>query len=180
MKRYMSGGWAVLKNYMFAMIFFYIFFIGFYSRAWLFSIAIFIVMLFLIYYELTHQAGVDKRRYGGINPTDGIVYGLLAIAPMVLMQIIVSFLSFESTQVFSFERLQINLLKGLVAPMLFIAKLGGYKLPGYIMAWSTIVIIAALGYYSGYKNFDLSAYTRQLFGLQPRKKSTTPRKRRFW
>ncbi len=180
MKKYLSGGWAVLKNYIFAMIFFYIFFIGFYSRASLFSIAIFIVMVFLIYFELTHQAGVDKRRYGGINPADGIIYGLLAIAPMVLLQIIISFLSFESTEVFDFGRLQVNLIKGFSAPMLFIARLGGYSLPGYIIAWATIVIVAALGYYSGFKNFDLSAYTRQLFGLQPRRKPTTHKKRRFW
>ncbi len=179
MKKYLSGGWAVLKNYIFAMIFFYIFFVGFYTRASLFSILIFIVMVFLIYYELTHVAGVDKRRYGVVKPIDGVIYGLIAIAPMVLLQIVIFFLNLDIEYV-NFDILKVNLIKGLTAPMLFIAKLGGYKLPGYIAAWATIVLVAYLGYLSGYKGFDLNAYTRRLLGLQPKKKPTTNKKRRFW
>ena len=67
MKKYLSGSWAVIKNYLFGMIFFFIFFVGFYSKASLFSIAIFIIVISLIYFELTHYAGMDKRRYGSIR-----------------------------------------------------------------------------------------------------------------
>lgn len=179
MKKYLSGGWAVLKNYIFAMIFFYIFFIGFYTKASLFSILIFIVMITLIYYELVHRVGVDKRRYGVVKPIDGVIYALYAITPMILLQIVILFLDLNIPYI-NFEILKVNLIKGLVAPMLFIAKLGGYKLPGYIAAWGTIVLIAYLGYLSGYKDFDLNAFVRRLFGLQPRKKPTTNKKRRFW
>ncbi len=179
MKKYFTGAWAVFKNYLFAMIFFYIFFIGFYSKASLFSIAIFIVMIFLIYSELHHLTGVDKRRYGSVKLTDSIIYALIAIAPMVLLQIIISFLSFESP-IINFDVLKLNLIKGLAAPMLFIAKLGGYQVPGYIAAWATIVIMSFLGYFAGYKAFDLNAFIRRLFGLQPKKRPTTNKKRRFW
>lgn len=170
MKKYLSGGWAVLKNYIFAMIFFYIFFVGFYSKASLFSIAIFIVMIFLIYHELAHYAGVDKRRYGKISLLDGVWYGLIAIAPIVLIQVVISFLNFEF-EVVNFQILKWNLIKGFAAPMLFIAKAGGYKLAGYAAAWSTMVLVSFLGYYAGSKGFDLNAYVRKLFGLQPKQKT---------
>lgn len=179
MKKYLSGGWAVFKNYLFAMIFFYIFFVGFFKYASLFSIAIFILMFILTYHELHHRAGVDKRRYGSIKLSDSIIYALVAIAPMVLLQIVIAFLSFES-KVIDIEVLKWNLIKGLTAPMLFIAKLGAYHIPGYIAAWLTIVLMSFLGYFAGYKAFDLNLYVRQLFGLQPKKKTTTNKKRRFW
>ncbi len=175
MRRYLSGGWAVLKSYLFAMVFFYIFFIGMASRASLYSIAIFIVMISLLYFELTHHTGVDKRRYGKVRPIDGAIYGLLAIAPFVIIQIILSQLDYSFLGPnFDISILKQNLVKGFVAPMLFIAKLvGGYSsVWSYISAWATIVVVAFLGYYSGYKNFDLGAFMRKLFGLQPRKKST--------
>jgi len=179
MKKYLSGGWAVLKNYIFSMIFFYIFFVGFYKWASLFSILIFIVMITLIYYELTHQAGVDKRRYGDVKPIDGVIYGLIAITPMVIIQIVISFLSLDIPYV-NYEILQANLIKGFVAPMLFIAKLGGYSLLGYMAAWATIVLVAYLGYLSGYKGFDINAYVRRALGLQPKKRPTNNNRRRFW
>jgi hypothetical protein len=177
MKKYLSGSLTILKNYLFAMIFFFIFFVGFYSKASLYSIAIFIIMVMLIYFELTHYASVDKRRYGSIRLYEGAIYGLLAIVPFVIIQIIISQLNLSITGV-NFDVLKENLVKGFVAPMLFIAKLGHYSIWGYIVAWSTIVITAFLGYFSGYKGFDLSAFIRQLFGLQPRKRSTTKRNRR--
>ncbi len=179
MKKYLSGSWAVFKNYLFSMIFFYIFFIGFYKWASLFSIVIFIVMASLVYFELTHHAGVDKRRYGLVKPTDGIIYGLIAVSPMIILQIIISSINYQS-DVVNFAVLKANLIKGFTAPMLFISKLGGYQLPGYAAAWAILVILAFLGYYSGYKGFDLSEYFRRLFGLQPRKRPTTNKRRRFW
>jgi hypothetical protein len=178
MKKYLSGSWMVLKNYIFAMIFFYIFFIGFYSKASLFSIAIFIIMIFLMYHELNHYAGVDKRKYGSIRVTDGIIYALIAILPMIVLQIIISFLNFNF-EVVNFQILKWNLIKGLAAPMLFITKAGGYQIPGYIAAWSTVVLVAFLGYLSGYKGFDLNAFIRRLFGLQPKQTASNKKKRRY-
>ncbi len=178
MKKYLIGSWLVIKNYIFAMIFFYIFFVGFYSRASLFSIAVFILMILLMYGELSHQAGVDKRRYGSIRLYDGAIYGLLAIVPFILIQIIISLLNLQF-DVVDFEILKWNLVKGFAAPMLFIAKAGGYGFIGYAAAWATIVLAAFLGYFAGYKNFDLNAYIRQVLRLQPKQKNTNKRKRRF-
>ncbi|MHB8064834.1 MAG: hypothetical protein ACYDG2_19790 [Ruminiclostridium sp.] len=177
MKKYLSGSWAIIKNYLFAMIFFYIFFVGFFSKTSLFSVAIFIIMITLIYFELTHYASVDKRRYGSIRLYEGAIYGLLAIVPFILIQIIISQLNLSISNV-NFSTLRGNLVKGFVAPMLFIAKLGHYTIWGYMMAWSSIVIASFLGYFSGYKGFDLSVFFRRLFGLQPKKKSMTKRNRR--
>lgn len=177
MKKYLSGGWTVIKNYLFAMIFFYIFFVGFYSKASLFSIAIFIIMVLLIYNELAHLTGVDKRKYGSVKFYDGAIYALIGIAPIVIIQIIISQLNL-SFDVINFDVLKVNLVKGLVAPMLFIAKLTQYKLLGYIIAWATIVLISFLGYFAGYKGFELDAFIRKLFGLQPRTRKPNKKNRR--
>ena len=135
-------------------------------------------MSLLIYYEMAHYAGIDKRRYGSIRPYDGAIYGLLATLPMVIIQIIISQLDLSIKGV-DFATLKMNLIKGFAAPMLFIAKLGYYKIGGYALAWSTIVIVSFLGYFAGYKNFDLSEYFRKLFGLQPKKKGPPKRKRKY-
>lgn len=178
MKKYLSGSWTVIKNYLFAMIFFCIFFMGFYSKASLFSIAIFIIMVLLIYSELAHLTGVDKRKYGSVKFYDGAIYALIGIAPIVIIQIVISQLNFNFETI-NFEVLKVNLVKGFVAPMLFIVKLAHYSLLGYILSWSTIVLIAFLGYFAGYKGFDLSEFTRKLFGLQPRQKKPTKKNRRY-
>ncbi|HEY5583512.1 MAG TPA: hypothetical protein VIK78_03365 [Ruminiclostridium sp.] len=179
MKKYLSGSWAVLKDYLFAMIFFYIFFVGFYSKASLFSILIFIIMCFLIYGELSHLVGVDKRKYGSVKFYDGAIYALIGIAPIVIIQIIISQLNLSS-DVINFDVLKVNLVKGFVAPMLFIVKLVGYSsIWGYVLAWTTIVIASFLGYFAGYKGFDLDMFIRRLFGLQPRKKKPTKKNRRY-
>lgn len=177
MKKYLTGSWAVLKNYIFAMIFFYIFFIGFYSKIMYFSVSIFFIMFVFIYFELVHLAGVDKRKYGEVKFYDGAVYALIGIAPFVIIQIILFCLNL-SFKIVDFSVLKVSLIKGFVAPMLFIAKLANYSLLGYIMAWSTIVIIAFLGYLAGCKEFDISVFTRRLVGLQPRKPKTTNKNRR--
>ena len=104
---------------------------------------------------------------------------MIAIAPFVIIQIIISQLTL-SFEVINFDVLKVNLVKGFVAPMLFIVKLVGYSsIWGYVLAWSTIVLFAFLGYFAGYKKFDLSEFTRKLLGLQPRKKKPTKKNRRY-
>lgn len=176
MKKYLTGGWAVFKNYIFAMIFFYIFFIGFYSRASLFSIGIFLIMILLLYSEMAHRAGVDKRKYGSAKSIDGMLYGMISVAPVIILQFIISMLDFNFTVV-NFDVLKLNLIKGLAAPMLFIAKAGGYSVAGYAIAWAAIVFFSGIGYFAGTKGFDLNAYIRRLFGLQPRKANTKKHRR---
>lgn len=185
MKKYLSGSWAVMKNYLFGMIFFFIFIIGFYKWVSIYSIAIFIIMIPLLYFELTHYEGVEKRRDGNVKPYQGAIYGLLAILPFVLLQIIISqldikgiFTSFnmKAADSINYSMLKQSLIKGFVAPMLFIARQGGYTVWSYALAWSTIVLTSFLGYFSGYKGFDLSEFIRKALGLQPRKKGTTNNK----
>jgi len=184
MKKYLSGSWAVIKNYLFGMIFFFIFIIGFYKWASLFSIAIFIIMIPLLYFELTHYEGIEKRRDGSVKPYQGAIYGLLAIAPFVILQIIISQLNIQgivsqlnlNLPAINYVVLKQSLIKCFAAPMLFIAKLGGYSIWSYALAWSTMVLTAFLGYFSGYKEFDLGAFIRKTLGLQPREKRTTNNK----
>ena len=181
MKKYLSGSWVVFKNYLIAMIFFYIFYVGLYNFAAIYSVAIFIIMASLIYFELVHYAGFDKRKYGKIRPYEGAIYGLLAVLPIIIIQFIISQLNLDAiisqlnfdTSSLNLETLKVNMIKAFVAPILFVAKLFGYKyIWSYAVAWSLIVLIAFLGYYSGYKNFDLGAFMRKLFGMQPKKVST--------
>ena len=183
MKKYLYGSLAILKYYLFVMVFFFIFIVGFYSKAGYFSIATFIILIPLIYYEMTNYVGFDKRKFGEIRPYEGAIYGLLAIAPFVIIQILILLinpqldLSFISPTI-QYDTLKLTLVKVFVAPMLFIPKIAGYtSVWGYIIAWFTIVLSAFLGYFSGYKGFDLGAFTRKLFGMQPKKRGTKPRKR---
>jgi hypothetical protein len=178
MKKYLYGSWTVLKNYLFAMIFFYLFIVGFYTKSGLFSVAIFIVMFLLIYNELVHLTGIDKRKFGAVRLYEGAVYGLIAVMPFAIIQIIISQLNL-SIKGIDFFVLRSNLMKGFLAPMLFIARSMHYSLAGYIIAWSTIVLAAFLGYFAGCKGFDLSVFTRKLFGLQPRKRKPTKNNRRI-
>jgi len=133
----------------------------------------------LIYSELAHLVGVDKRRYGNVKFYDGAIYALIGIAPIIIIQIIISQLNLSS-DVINFDVLKVNLVKGFVAPMLFIVKLVGYSsIWGYVLAWSTIVLAAFLGYFAGYKKFELDTFIRKLFGLQPRKKKPAKKNRRY-
>lgn len=185
MKKYLLGSWNVIKYYLFVMIFYYIFIVGFYSKPGYFSIATFIVLIPLIYFEMTNYVGYDKRQFGEIRPYDGAIYGLLAIAPFAIIQIILFLivphldLSFISATI-KYDVLRYSLVKIFVAPMLFIPKIVGYSsVWGYVLAWFTIVLSAFLGYFSGYKGFDLGAFIRTLFGLQPKKKRTDKKRRWF-
>ncbi|PYG87998.1 hypothetical protein LY28_01708 [Ruminiclostridium sufflavum DSM 19573] len=185
MKKYLSGSFAVLKYYFFVMIFFYVFIVGFSSVAAYFSIATFIILIPLIYYEMANYTGFDKRRFGRVRPYEGAIYGLLAIAPLVIIQIVLFLtaphfdLSFISADI-KYDKLRLSLVKLFVAPMLFIPKIAGYtSIWGYAAAWLTIVLSAFLGYFSGYKGFDLGAFIRGILGLQPKKDNKNKRNRRF-
>lgn len=182
MKKYLSGSWAIIKYYIFAMIFFYIFIIGFYKTPAYFSIAIFIIFIPLIYFDMTNYVGYDKRQFGEIRPYEGAIYGLIAVVPFVIIQILLFFivpqldLSFISPSI-NYSYLRISCVKFFVAPMLFIPRIAGYfSIWGYVVAWFTIILSAFLGYFSGYKGFDLSAFIRQTLGMQPKKKGRKPRR----
>jgi hypothetical protein len=145
----------------------------------LYSIFIFIIMVLFMYAELHHLTGVDKRRFGSVRSYDGAIYGFLAVIPFGIIQIIVSLLNLSIKDV-KFPVLRANLIKGLAAPMLFIAKLMHYSAIGYIVAWCIVILMAFLGYYAGYKKFDITEYTRKLLGLQPRKPKPKKGNRRFF
>ena len=168
MKKYLHGGWNVIKNYLFGMLFFYIFYIGFYGKAALFSIGIFVIMALLIYHEMAHYVGKDKRLYGNNTPYDGAIYGLIGIAPFILIQIIIYLLNFEFTWI-RFDIFKMTMIKGFMAPMLFIVKGLGYSIWSFIIGWASLVLFAFLGYFAGVKGFDLSMHVRKLVGLSPRK-----------
>ncbi|EPR08019.1 hypothetical protein [Ruminiclostridium papyrosolvens] len=178
MKKYLYGSWAVIKSYLIAMLIFYIFFLGFYKRLSLFSVFVFVIMIAFIYAELHHLTGVDKRRHGSVKYYDGLIYGILAVIPFAIIQVIISFLDLSIKGV-NFQMLKANLIKGLAAPMLFIEKSMHYSVVGYSVAWFTVILISFLGYFAGYKKFDVTEYTRKLFGLQPRKPKPK-RNRRFF
>ncbi len=178
MKKYLYGSWAVIKSYLISMLIFYIFFLGFYKRLSLFSVFVFVIMIAFIYAELHHLTGVDKRRHGSVKYYDGLIYGILAVIPFAIIQVIISFLDLSIKGV-NFQMLKANLIKGLAAPMLFIEKSMHYSVVGYSVAWFTVILISFLGYFAGYKKFDVTEYTRKLFGLQPRKPKPK-RNRRFF
>ncbi len=178
MKKYLYGSWAVLKSYLLSMIIFYIFFLGFYKRLSLFSVFVFVIMLAFTYAELHHLTGVDKRRHGFVKYYDGAIYGILAVIPFAVIQVVISFLDLSIKGV-DFPVLKLNLIKGLAAPMLFIEKSMNYSVAGYAVAWFTVILISFLGYFAGCKKFDITEYTRKLFGLQPRKQKPR-RNRRFF
>lgn len=167
MKKYLYGSWIVIKNYLFALIFFFIFYLGFYSKASLYSILIFLIMFLLMYNDMVKLAGKDKRKYGFVRFYDGALYALLGIIPFVILQIIISLLKINN-EIIDFNVLKGSLLKVFVAPMLFAAKLLHYSVWGYALAWALLILIGFVGYFSGYKGFDLYEYIRKLFGLEPR------------
>ena len=168
MKKYLHGSWNVIKNYLFGMLFFYIFYIGFYGKSTLFSIGIYIIMVLLIYNEMAHYVGKDKRKFGKNTLFDGAIYGLIAIAPFTLIQIIIYFLNFDFTWI-KFDVFKMTMIKGFMAPMLFIIKGLGNSILAYMAAWASLILFSFLGYFAGCKGFELSMHIRKLVGLSPKK-----------
>lgn len=162
MKRYIKTGGKILYNYSMSLIVFVIFmypFIAltkdkFYTWLPLYSIIIFILAFYIIYEDMKVLAFKEKRPQYDLNPypMKGLLYGLFAIIPIVVVAGVLSLLHFESSIVERIIHVAINTLLG---PVYFIIGWMKESFIGYAIAILMIPIIAMLGYLAGHYEIDV-------------------------
>lgn len=141
-----------------------------------FSFLIALLTVMAIYVEMRTTAFKEKRPQYGINPSPfkGFIYGLIGIVPYLLIEIIILLVQVPT----DLETLKLRLFQGVASPLYWLARLMGNKIPYYFIAWLFVVLIAALGYYAGYREFYVMAWIRQKLGIKPKKRVHRPQPQR--
>ncbi len=157
MKQYIKTGGKILYDYAMSLIIFVVFlypFIGLtgenlYTWLPLYCIIVFIFTFILIYADMKALAIKEKKPQYELNPypLKGLVYGLLAIIPVILIIGMLSLIRFDSSIADRISHLAINTLLG---PMYFIIGWMKESILGYAAAILVIPILAMLGYLAGY------------------------------
>lgn len=160
MKQYIKTGGKILYDYAMSLIIFVVFlypFIGLakenlYTWLPLYCIIVFIFTFFLIYSDMKALAIKEKKPQYELNPypLKGLVYGLFAIIPVILVTGVLSLLRFDNSAADRIRHLAINTLLG---PLYFIIGWMKESFFGYAAAILVIPILAMLGYLAGY--FDI-------------------------
>lgn len=157
MKQYIKTGGKILYDYAMSLIIFIIFlypFIGLvkdniYTWLPLYCIIVFLFTSIIIYTDMKALAIKEKKPQYELNPypLKGLIYGLFAIIPVVLVTGVLSLLHFDDSTMDRLRHLVINTLLG---PMYFIVGWMKESFLGYAAAILVIPVLAMLGYLAGY------------------------------
>lgn len=161
MKQYLRTGGKILYDYAMSLIIFIVFLYPFIGLAkenlykWLplYCIIIFLFTFFLIYSDMKALAIKEKKPQYELKPypMKGLVYGLVASIPVIIVTGVLSLLHFEDSVVDRIIHIVINTLLG---PMYFIIGWMKESVFGYAAAILVIPILAMLGYLAGH--FDIN------------------------
>ncbi len=162
MKQYIKTGGKILYDYAMSLIIFVVFlypFIGLakenlYTWLPLYCIIVFIFTFLLIYTDMKALAVKEKKPQYELSPypLKGLVYGLFAIIPVVLVTGVLSLLRFDNSAADRLRHLAINTLLG---PVYFIIGWMKESFIGYAAAILVIPILAMLGYLAGYFGINI-------------------------
>lgn len=122
------------------------------------------LMLFSMIYSDTHKIASIERKPASeakAYPLKGFVLGVLGFLPITILGMVYPFIN---TVTFPFikidpvllDRLKHVALNTVLSPFYFIIKAGNESVPAYIAAFLMVPVITAIGYYCGYKGYELS------------------------
>lgn len=162
MKQYLRTGGKILYDYAMSLIVFIVFlypFIGLakgnlYTWLPLYCIIVFLFTFFLIYSDMKALAVKEKKPQYELNPypLKGLIYGLVAVIPVILITGVLALLHFENSTVDRIRHLAVNTLLG---PMYFIIGWMKESFFGYAAAILVIPILAMLGYLAGHFGINI-------------------------
>ncbi len=168
-------GLKVTTNYLLALIVFGVFFMPIITMfeanmegaIFYYSVLIFLLLFYIIYSDMNRTAFKEKRPQYNINPPPykGFIYGLIGVIPLVIVEIILMSLKVPA----DFLPLQRRLYQGFAGPLYWLAKLLGNEPVYYIVSFTALILIAGLGYFTGFKEFYLTAYIRKQLEITSKK-----------
>ena len=165
---------TIIKSYIGALIIFSIFTLvilelesAAYVIPW-FSFIVFIMLFFMIYAEMRNIGYKEKRPQYNINPSasKGLIYGFIGILPILFIQAVILIIKVPV----DYETLRRRIFQLASGPVYWIAKVLGGATAAYMIATLSIVIITLLGYLAGHREFYMSAWIRNTFGIKKVKK----------
>jgi hypothetical protein len=176
MKNYLKGGLKVLSSYIITLIFFIVFLYTFIVIAkdnfvdWLpyYSLINFLLLFVIIYTEYKRLGKKEKRPQYDLNPYPfkGLIYGIIGFLPVIILELIYPFISFNNE---IYDRIKELALDAIMGPLYFIIKIGNRSIISYVIASLTVPVITMLAYLAGYYGFDL----KKLIGKKNDIKATT-------
>ena len=162
MKHYIKYGAKILSNYSVTVLFFLIFMYPFMSIAGdyfdtllpYYCFLFFVFIAFLTYAEMKELAIKELKPEYELDPKPwkGIVIGLIAITPVVIVVSILTSMNLENEV---YERIKHLAINGILGPMYFFIRWFRESVIGYIMALLLLPAISTLGYLAGYYGIDI-------------------------
>lgn len=156
MKDYLKGAWMSFKDYGIFDILFVVFMVPILSLGkdnlivWIqyYSLAVFLIMLLVLYADFHHLAVKEKRPQYDLKPypLKGFVYGFISIIPMGLLGLLYVTLTFSDPILDRMKHLVFNCLVG---PEYWLVKLGNETALAYVGAVLLIPVITGLSYLAG-------------------------------
>lgn len=172
-KEYMKGAGKVLADYGVAFLLFAVLFYIFAlitksaMNKWLsvYSFLMFLLIIPTAHKDMNSQAVKDKRPAYGIlpNPLRGLYFGLLAIAPLLLLWAVSRIIVFDQPLYNRLMHVGVNALYG---PIYWIVRIGDESVLSYLLAPLSVVLISTASYLEGFHGLDLRT---KLFGPPKRR-----------
>lgn len=167
----------ICTNYALALILFFLFIMPVISGAkentqnamTYLSIAIFLILFYIVYVDMRNTAFKEKRPQYNINPPSykGFIYGLIGIIPLIIIQIILILIKVPT----EYETLHRRLYQGFGGPLYWLSRIFGDQPIHYVISFTALAIIAGLGYFAGFKDFYLLNFIRKKFGIKSKEKT---------
>jgi len=161
MKNILKSSLKVLGDYFVSLIIFVIFLYTFfvitkdnYSK-WipLYSGINFILMASIMYTDMKNLGKKEKRPQYNLSPhpLKGFVLGIIGFLPVIILEIVYTFLNFNNEVN---NRIAELALKVILGPVYIFVRLVGGTTAGYILASLAVPVVTALGYMAGYYGFE--------------------------
>lgn len=159
---YIKSALKVLVDYLVSLLLFGIFLYPFMAMTgdnysnWLpvYSFLMFLVLAALLYSDIRKKAEIEKKPQNDMNPypLKGLIYGLLGFAPVILIELVLFLVRLPEA---TLERAKVLLIKTIIGPTYWIARLFGLSAAGYALAFLIVPVIAALAYAAGFYGFRI-------------------------
>lgn len=168
-------GLKITTNYLLAVIVFGVFLMPILTlfensnetAVFVYSIIIFLLMTPTIYIEMSRLAFKEKRPQYSINPSPfkGLYYGFIGVIPLILVLVVIFMLNLPE----ELSTLHKRIYQGFCGPLYWFAKSIGNEPVHYAVSFVLVILIAALGYYAGHKDFYLISFIRNKAGKSKKK-----------